>query len=212
VAATEYTLADGTKACGVTTVLDEWKETLFGWKSPEIERAADIGHQLHGLIHRANCGTGAKGVKLHPETMLEVATGMASWMMWCAARNPRVIGSEIQLISEKWRIGGTMDAKMWIDGDLWAIDWKPMSLRTSARLQLTAYSEMDREVNPTSATDNLMLVGLSRSPKDGPGFVERRWEKNPADVQIFQSIVDLRSAREGLRARHKAALRRDSKG
>lgn len=155
-----YFLDDGTKVPGVTTVLSRFKESggLIHWAWNEgmegrdyretRDAAANAGTIAHALVE---CDIRAKAFDPsgHQTEALEKAyMAFAAYLEWKEQTNLKPVASEVALISEKHRFGGTLDA-MLVNGKLSLGD-----VKTSAGIyqeylyQLAAYGIVWEENNP----------------------------------------------------------------
>jgi hypothetical protein len=186
---TKYVLADGTEVRGVTTVLGRWKESggLLQWafqvgKSGAAslyagrDAAADVGQHVHQMVRSDLHG---ESLPAMPATFTVLQTQQAesafyAWLRWRQDRKLTVVATEVPLVSELYRFGGTIDV-VWRDsGGLCMGDWKSANgVYTDNLLQLAAYGILWDEHHP----DDMVRGGyhLARFSKEQGDFEHRYW-------------------------------------
>lgn len=93
---------------------------LKGMPGYQRDTAADIGTAVHGIAERIALGE-------TPDVPDELVPFVRSYARGFLERyQPRFHPdyTEYMVYSEEWRYGGTMDAAVRIDGDVWLIDYK----------------------------------------------------------------------------------------
>ena len=157
----EYKLVDGTRVRGVTTILGRFKESggLLHWAFQQgkaglsnlyekRDEAADIGSLVHGWVEADIHGTELPAVPADQLGQVESAFG--AWREWFEGSRMEIVATEVPLVSEQYRYGGTIDA-VGRDGKgrLCLVDWKSSnSLHTDMTLQLAAYRHLWNEHHP----------------------------------------------------------------
>lgn len=182
---TGYKLADGTKVPGTTQIIGRYKDSgaLIRWaynrgkEGLELyesrDKAADIGTVAHGMVEIAI--RGGKPYQSEDLAMLDAdgrfqaETAFGNWEMWAKQSRLEIVEQEMQLVSERYRFGGTPDAIGKIDGVLCLVDWKTSNgVYSDMLLQLAAYRLLWEEAHPDQP-----LVGgfhLCRFAKDHGDF------------------------------------------
>ena len=115
-----YHNAAGKRVAGVTTVLDMLaKHGLYKWywqcgidgRDPEKVRdeAAAVGTVAHARVEAYLRGLefDASGITL--ERMKQSGFAFAAFKEWWGRERYQLVASELQLVSEKWQVGGTLD-------------------------------------------------------------------------------------------------------
>lgn len=164
-----YFLKDGTKVPGTTTIIGRFKDSggLLHWafkqgKSgavrlhDEAEKAADIGTCAHGMVEMSIHGKGGGEIADYvKETLADPAMQEQAWSAfrayesWADNFKVKILHQEIQLVSEKYRYGGTPDAIGLVGNELALCDWKTSNAVYSDYLiQLAAYRQLWEENNP----------------------------------------------------------------
>jgi hypothetical protein len=115
-----YKTRDGNKVPGVTTVLGIInKPALLAWAwqcgmdgidfRKSKDKAADIGTIAHFLIECHLKGVEPDTSEFAPADLSRAETAYIKWLSWWDAGKFTFIASEIQLVSEKHKYGGTLD-------------------------------------------------------------------------------------------------------
>lgn len=123
---------DNHAAVGVETAL---KLAEFSWREARDE-AADIGTEIHNLIHKyIKFGRDATG-SLRPE----VENGFLAFLDWEKEHRVQWISTELQVVSRVHGFAGTLDAICLFDGKKYLIDFKSSKgFYDGFDMQLAAY-------------------------------------------------------------------------
>ena len=159
-----YFLASGEKVPGTTTIIGRFKDSggLMHWAFKqgklgkdrlyeEAEKAADIGTLAHAMVEAHIKGAGPECMLVNAsDDMREKArSAFNAYLAWERMTKLRVIDQEMQLVSEKYRYGGTPDAIGIIDNELCLLDWKTSnSVYQDYLIQLAAYRNLWEEHHP----------------------------------------------------------------
>lgn len=132
-----YRLADGKRVPSVTTITKRFADSggLIRWanqqgldgKSLEEERdaAADAGRLAHAWIEASIFGRPLERPHWATDEMCEQAKrALASFRDWAEEVRLEVLETEMPLVSEQHRFGGTMDCLAIVSGKLAILDWK----------------------------------------------------------------------------------------
>jgi hypothetical protein len=189
-----YKLADGTKVAGVTTILDQWgakSRGLYYWyweqgsKGAEfgkkLEEEATLGTLVHAWIEAEMRGTPVPDIP--PEHKERLENAMLGFYEWRDAFQLEVTGSEVALVSEQHRYGGTIDFPVRLKGRRAILDLKSSkSVYPDHRVQLAAYGVLWNENFPT---DKLMGYHLLQVNKETGGFSHHYFPTLQIEWQIF---------------------------
>lgn len=164
-----YHLADGSKVPGTTTVIGRFKDSggLMQWafkqgKSgaphlyAEAEKAADIGTAAHCMVEMSikgsdDVGISAYVIKTLPDEGMQKQAWSAyrAFQAWAKNFNVQWHETELKLVSEQYRYGGTLDALATIGNQLCLIDFKTSnSVYADYLVQLAAYGNLVTENFP----------------------------------------------------------------
>lgn len=159
-----YFLKDGTKVPGTTTIIGRFKESggLLQWAFKqgkegkphlyaEAEKAADIGTYAHALVEASIKGETAP----EPPAGVDAAfikaaqSAFGAYLKWAENFKVAITAQEIQLVSERYRYGGTPDAVGTVGNELCLLDWKTSnSVYSDYLIQLAAYKNLWEENFP----------------------------------------------------------------
>ena len=164
-----YHLADGTKVPGTTTIIGRFKESggLLQWAFKqgqsgkrhlyeEAEKAADIGTCAHGMVELRINGRADVDIAVYAEKTLPDAdmrgkawSAFKAYESWANNFSVKILTQELQLVSEKYRYGGTPDAVGLIGNQLVLLDWKTSNaVYCDYLIQLAAYRNLWEENYP----------------------------------------------------------------
>ena len=183
-----YRLADGTRVPGTTTIIGRFKNSsaLMGWAFKQgksgarslyekAEEAAEIGTVAHGMVELHIKGAGEREIQIYLEDALidpgmcaKAATAYEAYKAWAENFKVKIIAQEIQLVSEKYRYGGTPDAVGLIGNQLVLLDWKTSNgVYADYIIQLAAYQNLWNENNPDRPiTGGAHLLRFSKEKAD----------------------------------------------
>lgn len=120
-----YYLKDGSKVPGTTTIQKiKAKEALLGWankmglqgkKHTDIaNRAADIGSIAHHMAEGYLAGFTPDFGICDPQLVMEATVCYDKFVNWWERQGYTILHTELQLVSETYRYGGTLD---WVAQD-----------------------------------------------------------------------------------------------
>lgn len=211
---TEYRLADGTKVRGVTTVLGRFKESggLLQWAfqvgksgAPSLyaprDEAADVGSLAHDCIEADLHGRERPAIP--PDKAERVASALAAYREWFDGARMTIVATEVPLVSEQYRFGGTIDA-IARDGKgrLCLLDWKTSNaVYADYAIQLAAYRQLWNENNSDQITDG--GYHLCRFAKEHGDFEHRYWPNLDEAWALFSLYLQAYELDAALRKRVK---------
>lgn len=165
-----YRTADGERVPGVTTICDiikdsgglihwAWKCGIDGKDYRELrDAAASAGTYAHDLIEAH-----LKGDKfimppqdMDPEIQRKAERAFSNFLAWEVQNKLEIVATEMTLVSEIYRYGGTMDglAVAKVSGRMSLVDWKTSrSIYESYLAQLAAYAKLWEEHHPDQPID-----------------------------------------------------------
>ena len=199
-----YKLKDGTRVSGVTTIHGQnlgWnKEPLMFWANKVGQegkshrdvagKEADAGTCGHALID-AHIKKKKIDTSIYPtEILAKGETCFLNFLEWEKMVNLRIHATEINLVSEVYKFGGTPDCIGYVTDNLALIDWKTGSgVYEDMLLQLAAYKVLWEENNP-----EMPLTGgfhLLRIGKEDASFHHHHWHSLPEAWEAFQHCLAL---------------------
>ena len=205
-----YFLADGSKVPGTTTVLGRFKDSgallRWAWKRGKDfpdddlyatrDEAGGIGTAAHAMVEARIDGEDPEGVEellgLDDAGRDRARKAFGNYERWARMSNLQIIAQEMQLVSERYRFGGTPDAIGMVDGVLCLVDWKTSNgVFSDYLLQLAAYKLLWEENHPDQP-----LVGgfhLCRFSKEYGDFAHHYYDELDSAREMF---IHLRAAYE----------------
>ena len=195
-----YFAADGQRLPSVTTILSRYKESggLIYWAwdlgrqgldyRDVRDKAADSGTLAHQMIEQWAQGA-QPSVEGPPDVVAKAEQAFGAFLEWAQQTHLQIIHSEVALISERHRFGGTLDA-MLVNGKLSLGDWKTANAVYADNLmQLAAYGLLWEEAHPDQPiTGGFHLMRFSKTDGD----FEHRWFGDLNDAK--QCFLLLRAA------------------
>lgn len=183
-----YKTKDGVKCPGVTTILSRFKESggLLHWAWQQgmdgkdfretRDSAAEAGTVAHALVEYHITGKSNQEIaklldeqKVSQEIAGKALTAYENYLKWEATTKLKVIKTELSLVSEKHRFGGTFDgiAVVEVDGIRCLADWKTGGIYTEALIQVAAYRCLWEEHYPEQPIEGgFHVVSFSRDSAD----------------------------------------------
>lgn len=153
-----YRLTDGTRVPSVTTVLSRYKDSggLIHWAwqlgadgkdyRQERDKAADVGTLAHAMVEQNIKGLPI-AIEGDPEMIGKARSAFNAYLSWADQTKLVILETEMMLVSEKHRFGGTPDAVGQLGNAIVLVDWKSSnSVWPEHLIQLAAYGELLREV------------------------------------------------------------------
>jgi len=190
----KYKLKSGTIVPGVTTVISNlgWnKNVLVAWArrlaieeiDPEKVKyeASEIGTLTHYLIECDSTGEKADTSGFSQKVIDVAKNAFNCYLQWKSKHRIEYLQSELQLVSEKYKFGGTADRVCLLDGELSVLDWKTSNgLYPEMKIQIVAYQHLYQE--NFSKLPTPYLIHLSKKKK---GMVE---EAEVTDTETYWKI------------------------
>ena len=186
-----YKLKSGEKIPGVTTVIGgqlSWnKNALMYWAWQQgkdgkdfretKDAAADLGTRVHALIEREMRGERVTDIPADCESSL------LAFYEWRDAFKFEATGSEVALISEKYRYGGTCDYPGRVSGRRVIGDLKTSKgVYADHRIQLAAYGHLWDENFPDDPVTGFHLLQVGK--EDG-SFHHHYWPTLEKEFEAF---------------------------
>ncbi len=155
-----YKTKDGKRVPGTTTIISRFKDSggLIHWAWQEgvegrdyretRDKAAGIGTIAHSLVEAHIRGREVDLSPYQPDDVKRAQTAFSAFLRWAEDTNLTAVETEVPLVSEKYRYGGTLDA-MLVRGALCLGDWKTSnSVYQDYLIQLAAYGNLWEENFP----------------------------------------------------------------
>lgn len=213
-----YKTQDGKRVPGVTTILSRFKDSggLIHWAWEQgrdgkdyretRDQAASAGHIAHAMIEAhihgdtfaepglADLGLpdSAEGEQAWEEAMSKAKHAYAQYLEWRESTKLEIIATEVPLVSERYRFGGTIDAIAMINGKLSILDWKTSNaVYGDYIVQVGAYRELWEEHH--EGESGITRAHLLRVAKDADAFAHHSWGVETID-QAWTMFQHLRAA------------------
>jgi hypothetical protein len=207
-----YFLADGSRVPSVTTVISKFKDCggllHWAWKlgmegkdyRQVRDDAASAGTLAHKLVEQW-----ARNEPLSITGEMEVVTkaeiAFSAFKEWAAQSKLEIVQTELPLISERYRFGGTMDAVL-VNGKRSIGDWKSSnSIYPEYLVQVAAYGMLWLENFPDQPIDG--GYHLMKFSKDHPDFAHFHWSELEDAKRAFLLLRELYDLKAGLEKRAK---------
>jgi len=203
-----YRTADGKQVPSVTTIISKFKESggLIYWAwdlgmkginyRDVRDKAANSGTLAHTMVELWINKGDPKTVKCPDKEILKKArNAFKLFLEWAGQTKLKTIETEVGLVSEKHRFGGTLDA-MLVNDKLSLGDWKTSNAVYNDYLfQLAGYSilwEENRPEQPITGGYHLM-----RFAKETPDFAHYFWgelDEAKEGFLLMRRLYDIKAA------------------
>ena len=186
-----YKLSSGEKVPGVTTVIGgqlAWnKGALMYWAWDQgrngkdfretKDQAADLGTRVHALIEQEMRG------QRPSEIPSDCESSLLAFYEWRDAFKLEATGSEVALISEKYRYGGTLDYPGIVNSRRVILDLKTSKgVYPDHRIQLAGYGHLWDENHPDDLVTGFHLLQVGK--EDG-SFHHHYWPSLTKEFEAF---------------------------
>lgn len=196
---TQYRLANGERVIGVTTALSVLaKPALIPWanklglagidSAKYVDQTAVIGTLAHKMIECELQNTVPDFSDYSPNDVKTAENSLASFHLWRKGHNLEVLGSELQLVSEIYRYGGTTDLCCLLDGVKTLVDFKTGSgIYDEHYYQVCAYRQL--MVENGHGVDQVRILNIPR--KESEEFTEKIYTEFDTGWSIFKHCLDI---------------------
>lgn len=207
-----YKTADGKRVPSVTTVIGRFKDAgalmYWAWNEGKEGRdfretrdaAAEAGTMAHAAVETFVHG-GEPCFAGDVEVVRKAETAFGAFKEWAQQSKLVVTHTEIPMISETYRFGGTMDAIL-VDDKRAIGDWKASrGLYPDYLIQIAAYGKLWEETHPEEP-----ITGgyhLCRFDKEFGDFTHKWWAELDAAWDAFLHLRALYEIEKELKARVK---------
>ena len=206
---TRYTTSDGQRVKSVTTLINAhlgWnKQVLINWARAQglagndptkvMNEAAEIGTLAH-LLCENYIKKEETNVDDYSKNQIKAAeTCFEAFKEWDKQFKPKYVESEIKLIDDDLKLGGTCDLILEIDGKLYIGDLKSSKgLYAEYIVQLSAYRHMYEKQTGKKLSGGRLL----RLDTTGQGFEDHAipLKKLNWGWRVFKNILSLAKLRE----------------
>jgi hypothetical protein len=207
-----YKLADGSRVPGVTTIINRFKDSggLIHWAWEQgrdgkdfretRDDAAEAGTLAHHMVEE---WINKREVPVIGNTEVDVRAGQAfrAFLEWADQTQLQVTDTEVSLISENHRFGGTLDA-MLVKGKRALGDWKSSNgIYPDYLVQIAAYGILWEEHFPNKPIEG--GFHLIRFDKTYGDFHAHWWAELETAKRAFLLMRELYDCDKELKARAK---------
>lgn len=203
-----YRTADGKRVPSVTTVNQIGKDSggLIHWAwqlgidgidyRAARDAAAESGTIGHALVEAAIKGVDVDITGHDAETQSKAALAFGAYQEWRRQTNLQIIGSEIALVSERWRYGGCMDAVAKQDDKYVLADWKTGALYPDHLCQVAAYGALWNEHQPDKQIQGYHLCRFNKDTGDFThawfGELSEGWDAFKLKRELYDVLAKLK--------------------
>ncbi len=196
-----YHLKDGTQVPGVTTILGVLdKPFLVAWAKrlglqgidsrKYTDEAASVGTLAHYLVECELASIEPELADYTPNQLERARHSLGHFHEWRAQHDLDPLLVEAQLISERYRYGGTVDCIAWLDGVLTLIDNKTSSgIYDEHRWQVSAYMTLAHEHDQPCTGARILRIPRS----ENEGLIEHVLSRSELEVgwRIFSHALKI---------------------
>lgn len=210
----EYLLTSGEKVHGTTHYTSFLPKDLLPWVMSVTmrgknykkvsESAMKIGTFLHHYAHRVVSGAvGREELAVTKEEADQIAAARKSWDAWWRdiKHSLTPLATEIQLVSEQHKYGGTLDLVAIHDDVVTLFDYKTSGkLHKDYWVQQRAYIQLWNESFPDFQIRKSVLVRIRKKPnEEGHESETRPADELDAHWEIFTKLLALGRALEAVK-------------
>jgi len=201
-----YVLKDGKRASSVTTIINNmlgWnKNTLIAWAKrvtaqgddadAVMREAGAIGTLCHILIQGFFQGFDVDTRDFTPNQEEKALKAFFGFKAWYDKADFNALGTEVALVNEELRVGGTIDAIGKMGDDLVLVDWKTSKggPYPEMMVQLGAYTLMYEAAQPKAKVSYGMIMRFGKEDGKFHKHIISR-EKLDAGAQVFTHLCAL---------------------
>ena len=192
-----YFLKDGTRVPGVTTILGRFKDagSLIHWAWEQgrsgldyretRDAAGSAGTLAHAMVEADIHGCRFVMPDVPGDVQEKAQQAYAMYCEWAAQTKLEPMVTELQLVSEQHRYGGTLDVIL-VGGRRLLGDWKTSNaIYPEHLIQLAAYGALWKENRPQEPIEGYQIMRFS---KHHPDFEERRFRDLDDAWQMFLAL------------------------
>jgi len=160
------------------------------------DKAADAGTLGHDMIEAYIKGNDLDAVEGPEDLLAKASMGYQAFKLWFTSTNIEIVDTEMTLISEKYRFGGTPDALGKTgEGDFALLDWKTSNrIYADYLIQLACYARLLEE-NKT-VDRRIQRFHLLRVGKEFGDFHHHSWPREALEpawraFELMRELYDL---------------------
>jgi hypothetical protein len=159
-------------------------------------QAADIGTVAHAMVQswiHGNLGMIARPDSMAAEDYAKAETAFQAYLTWERQSRLQLLQTEVSLVSERYRYGGTLDAIGEIDGGICLLDWKTSNAIYADMLcQIAAYGELWNDIHADQPlTGGFHLLRFAKTEGDFAHFHFPRLDDALELFLLYRRAYDL---------------------
>ena len=203
---TRYLLKNKTQVPGTTTITGILaKFPLYGWywklgrdgidHRKHLDFLADVGTLSHSMIFHHLRGEEVTTSE-YSQNQIDLATNsFESFLKWEKQHDLTPLSLEEQVVSEKYKYGGTPDFFGLVDDCPTILDFKSSGIYDDQFIQLSAYKNLLEEEGNEVDTCRVLVVPTDKDK----GFREAQREDVSVHWKIFLRCLDIYNLRKEMR-------------
>lgn len=203
---TRYRLESGTQVPGVTTVTGILaKFPLYNWywklgrdgidHRKHLDYLAGIGTLSHSMIFHHLKGEEIATADYSQNQIVSASNSFESFLEWEKQHELKPLLLEEQLVSEKYKYGGTPDFYGFIDGCETLLDFKSSGIYEDQFIQLAGYVNLLKESGKKVGACKILVIPTDKDK----GFREAQREDVSVHFEIFKRCLDIYNLRKELK-------------
>lgn len=163
-----------------------------------VDSLARIGTLAHYMVECDIKGIKADLADYSPNEIDAAETGHIKWMMWRDKNKFELIASEMQMISNSLRVGGTCDIYAVVNGVKTLLDIKTSKACYSEhRTQVVAYRRLLEENG--KEVQQCRIIRIGRNENEGfedivVGAEDLHWTRFLACLSLYRAVKNLENA------------------
>jgi len=199
----QYKTKDGQRVPGTTTIISRFKDSggLIHWAwdcgmkgldyRKERDTAASIGTIAHEMVESYIRAVEFDKNKFDPDLVKKANKSFGAFLRWADSSNLQPTETEVSLVSEKYKYGGTLDAIL-VNGQLALGDWKTSnSVYQDYLIQLAAYGNLWNENRERQIEDGFHLIRFDKQYGDFHHHWFRELDEAWEQFTLFRRAYDL---------------------
>src|SRR5574343_598665 len=156
-----------------------------------LKEAGERGTRIHEATELLDRGESLVygSTALTDEEYALIAHG---YINWHTKYQPQMEQIELSMVSDKHKLGGTLDRIAMIDGERTLVDIKSSrsAIWDSPWIQVACYADMFETLHPTQQIDAVAILRLTEKRKDGYEYVIRDRDEWKEDYKQFKRTYD----------------------
>ena len=141
------------------------------------DAAAGAGSLAHAMIETDIQGKEFDEATADPSLLEKARSGFNAYKLWAEQSQLTILNTEMHLVSDEYRFGGTPDAVGFVNDTLCVLDWKTSNaLYADNLIQAVAYKYLWEEAHPDQPITG--GIHICRFSKEEADFEHRHFASN----------------------------------